>query len=216
MKGTPAYRIKGEDNIKSDIVQHGSVQAAFTVYDDLPTYKSGVYRHTSGSSVGGHSVTIIGWGTESGTPYWLVRNSWNTDWGDKGYFKIKRGNNECGIENQVSAGRYCEIQRKSCAGQVTGSVCATCDGDAYGQCADDGTCCEGSLCGGVCLGASQKCCNGKHITKNIFESCCTADSECRQGDKTCCDGVCCGPFDRCDATTKKTCVKGRPPFSGLV
>ncbi len=60
VKGTPAYRIKGEDNIKSDIMQHGSVQAAFTVYDDLPTYKSGVYHHTSGSSVGGHSVTIIG------------------------------------------------------------------------------------------------------------------------------------------------------------
>jgi cathepsin B len=29
--------------------------------------------------------------------YWLVANSWNEDWGEKGFFKIKRGSNECGI-----------------------------------------------------------------------------------------------------------------------
>jgi len=32
----------------------------------------------------GHAVKIIGWGVEKGTPYWLVANSWNTDWGDNG------------------------------------------------------------------------------------------------------------------------------------
>ena len=34
--------------------------------------------------LGGHAIRILGWGTENGTPYWLVANSWNTDWGDKG------------------------------------------------------------------------------------------------------------------------------------
>jgi len=46
----------------------------------------------------------MGWGTENGTPYWLVANSWNEDWGDKGTFKIRRGTNECGIESQIVAG----------------------------------------------------------------------------------------------------------------
>jgi len=34
--------------------------------------------------LGGHAIKILGWGTEDGTPYWLVANSWNPDWGDKG------------------------------------------------------------------------------------------------------------------------------------
>ncbi|KAH7944829.1 hypothetical protein HPB49_000815 [Dermacentor silvarum] len=44
------------------------------------------------------------WGTVNGVPYWVVANSWNQDWGDKGYFKILRGNDECGIEDDINAG----------------------------------------------------------------------------------------------------------------
>ena len=44
----------------------------------------GVYRHTSGSVLGGHAVKMIGYGVEGGTKYWLVANSWNSDWGEKG------------------------------------------------------------------------------------------------------------------------------------
>ncbi|GBO38451.1 Cathepsin B, partial [Araneus ventricosus] len=63
-----------------------------------------VYRHVTGQEIGLHAVRILGWGTESGTAYWLVANSWNTDWGDKGYFKILRGSDECGIEGSIVAG----------------------------------------------------------------------------------------------------------------
>lgn len=92
------------EKIATEIMTHGPVEAAFTVYADFPTYKSGVYHHTSGSALGGHAIKIVGWGVEAGTPYWLVANSWNEDWGDNGFFKIKRGNNECGIEGQIVAG----------------------------------------------------------------------------------------------------------------
>ena len=83
---------------------NGPIEVAFTVYEDFLTYKSGVYHHVSGSAKGGHAVKMMGWGVENGTPYWLIANSWNEDWGDKGYFKIRRGNNECGIEGQGVAG----------------------------------------------------------------------------------------------------------------
>ena len=67
--------------------------AAFTVYEDFVNYKSGVYKHVSGSALGGHAVKIIGWGED----HWLVMNSWNETWGDNGTFKIAFG--ECGIDN---------------------------------------------------------------------------------------------------------------------
>jgi hypothetical protein len=92
------------EKIQTEIMTHGPVEAAFTVYNDFLTYKSGVYQHKTGSALGGHAIKIVGWGVESGTPYWLVANSWNEDWGDKGFFKIKRGSNECGIEGQIVAG----------------------------------------------------------------------------------------------------------------
>ncbi|KAI6227400.1 Pept-C1 domain-containing protein [Aphelenchoides fujianensis] len=59
--------------------------------------------HKAGRFLGLHAVRVIGWGEEEGVPYWLVANSWNEDWGDKGYFKIKRGTNECGIESVADA-----------------------------------------------------------------------------------------------------------------
>jgi len=64
----------------------------------------GVYQHESGGELGGHAIRILGWGEENGTPYWLVANSWNYDWGDKGYFKILAGSDECGIESGVVGG----------------------------------------------------------------------------------------------------------------
>ncbi|XP_064596982.1 cathepsin B-like [Liolophura sinensis] len=103
--GTSAYSIKREvTQIQTEIMTNGPVEAAFTVYADFPNYKSGVYKHESGAALGGHAIKILGWGTENNTPYWLVANSWNSDWGDNGFFKILRGQDECGIESQVTAG----------------------------------------------------------------------------------------------------------------
>ena len=99
---TSSYNIRGVDKIKADIFQYGTVTAAFTVYEDFPTYKSGVYQHKSGKALGGHAIKLIGWGTENGIDYWLAVNSWNNTWGDKGTFKIDQS--ECGISDQVHAG----------------------------------------------------------------------------------------------------------------
>uniref|UniRef100_A0A8R1DZE2 Pept_C1 domain-containing protein n=1 Tax=Caenorhabditis japonica TaxID=281687 RepID=A0A8R1DZE2_CAEJA len=103
--GAKAYFISNRvDQIQAEILTNGPVQVGFTVYEDFYHYKSGVYKHTAGGPLGGHAVKIIGWGQENGTPYWLVANSWNTLWGEKGYFKIVRGTNDCGIEDAPMAG----------------------------------------------------------------------------------------------------------------
>lgn len=103
--GNKVYTVKSnEDQIKMEMLKNGPVQTAFTVYADFPNYKSGVYQHKTGSALGGHAVKMMGWGIEDGTPYWLVANSWNTDWGNEGFFRILRGSDECGIESSVVAG----------------------------------------------------------------------------------------------------------------
>ncbi|XP_025091465.1 cathepsin B-like [Pomacea canaliculata] len=102
--GTHTYSVSGEKEIMQELYTNGPVEAAFTVYSDFLQYKSGVYRHTSGSELGGHAVKILGYGVEDGDKYWLVANSWNADWGAQGFFKILRGNDECGIEDQIVAG----------------------------------------------------------------------------------------------------------------
>jgi len=103
--GASAYGVDSDpEQIKQEIMDHGPVEAAFSVFEDFLAYKSGVYQHTSGGMLGGHAVKVLGWGEEDGTQYWTVANSWNEDWGDKGYFKILRGSDECGIESGMCAG----------------------------------------------------------------------------------------------------------------
>lgn len=104
LKASKAYAVRGVSQIQTDLMTHGPMYVAFTVYGDFETYKSGVYKHTTGGFLGGHAVELVGWGTESGEDYWLIKNSWNEEWGDEGFFKIARGVNECGIEDSVSAG----------------------------------------------------------------------------------------------------------------
>jgi len=77
------------------------METGFDVYSDFMNYKSGVYKHTTGYLEGGHAVKILGWGTEGGVNYWICANSWNTSWGEQGYFRIAFG--ECGIDSAVYA-----------------------------------------------------------------------------------------------------------------
>jgi cathepsin B len=100
-----SYSVNGDEGeIMAEIYKNGSVEAAFTVFEDFLSYKSGVYQHLTGEELGGHAVKIIGWGVENGTKYWQVVNSWNEGWGDNGTFKILKGQSECGIEDGIVAG----------------------------------------------------------------------------------------------------------------
>jgi len=64
-------------------------------------YNGGVLK-TCGSSID-HAVQATGYGTQSGTPVWNVRNSWGADWGEQGYIWLERGKNLCEIATIVTA-----------------------------------------------------------------------------------------------------------------
>jgi len=48
-------------------------------------------------------VQIVGYDLTGPVPYWIVRNTWGTSWGENGYVRIKFGSNMCGISNEVAA-----------------------------------------------------------------------------------------------------------------
>lgn len=87
-----------------ELVENGPFEIAISVYEDFLTYKSGVYFQQTGSFLGGHAIRILGYGEEDGVKYWLCANSWNEEWGDQGYIKIRRGTDECGIESEGVGG----------------------------------------------------------------------------------------------------------------
>jgi C1A family cysteine protease len=69
------------------------------------SYKSGVMSASSCSATSlNHGVLAVGYDTSSGTPYYKVKNSWGTSWGDKGYIKIgiTEGAGVCGIQKGAS------------------------------------------------------------------------------------------------------------------
>jgi len=67
-------------------------------------YKEGVYYEPQCSSKAlNHAVLTVGYGTESGIPFYWVKNSWSTGWGDGGYIKMSRNrNNNCGIATDAT------------------------------------------------------------------------------------------------------------------
>ena len=69
------------------------------------TYASGVYddEKCAGTQLN-HAVTMVGYGAEQGEEYWIVKDSWGTNWGDAGYIKIaiKPGAGIAGVQSNVT------------------------------------------------------------------------------------------------------------------
>ncbi|XP_027364351.1 low-temperature-induced cysteine proteinase-like [Abrus precatorius] len=141
-------------------------------------YQSGVFTGLCGTGLD-HGVVVVGYGTENGTDYWLVRNSWGPEWGEDGYIRVERNvletnTGKCGIAMEpsypIKNGANPPNPGPSPPSPVTPStVC-----DEYYSCSPGTTCCCLFEFRGFCFGwgccpiESATCCDDK-------ASCCPPD-----------------------------------------
>eukprot|EP00300_Choanocystis_sp_HF-7_P033151 c45446_g1_i1.p1 GENE.c45446_g1_i1~~c45446_g1_i1.p1 ORF type:complete len:551 (+),score=128.79 c45446_g1_i1:41-1654(+) len=94
-------------------LQDGPLTVGFYASKDLIHYHSGVWHSTRGANIQqhngrraweetNHAVVIVGYGEEFGEKYWIAKNSWGSAWGEGGYFRIRRGTDEAGVESMAS------------------------------------------------------------------------------------------------------------------
>jgi len=86
---TPHSGLTQEQALMLEISRNGPVQTCFEYYANFNSFfkskPNGIYTTTSGKNLGGHCVEIIGWGVDGNEKYWLMTNTWGTDWAMDGY-----------------------------------------------------------------------------------------------------------------------------------
>ncbi len=78
-----------EDKMAQLVTQYGSVTTGIYASDDtFGNVGSKIFQGCS-TKEQNHAVTAVGFGVENGVPFWVVKNSWGTNWGNGGFFKIR-------------------------------------------------------------------------------------------------------------------------------
>ncbi|XP_009354165.2 low-temperature-induced cysteine proteinase [Pyrus x bretschneideri] len=133
---------------------------------DFQLYYSGVFTGRCGTDLD-HGVTVVGYGTDKGLDYWIVRNSWGESWGEKGYIRMQRNlgntaNGICGIAMEPSY-PIKNGQNPPNPGPSPPSPISVCD--EYYSCPESNTCCciyqIGNYCftWGCCPLEGATCCD---------------------------------------------------------
>jgi len=91
----------GESKIAPYLVSNGPVTIGINA-NPMQDYVRGIDDPNFCSVLNlNHAVLIVGYGTEAGTDYWLIKNSWGETWGESGYYRIVRGEDKCGLARDV-------------------------------------------------------------------------------------------------------------------
>jgi len=100
--GVTGYKdVHGESDLESAVAQTPVSVAIEADQMSFQLYSSGVMTASCGTQLD-HGVLAVGYGTDGSNAYWKVKNSWGASWGESGYIRMIKGQNQCGIGNQPS------------------------------------------------------------------------------------------------------------------
>merc|ERR1719327_1838246 len=108
-----------------EIYHNGPIVVSFEPAEDFMFYSDGIYKSApSGAKVSmisgnrempwqkvDHAVLAVGWGVENGQKYWRIQNSWGEDWGEDGFFRMVRDENDSGVESIPEAADVVEDEQ---------------------------------------------------------------------------------------------------------
>ncbi|KAH8618108.1 putative Papain family cysteine protease [Trypanosoma vivax] len=66
------------------------------------SYSGGVVTSCTSEALN-HGVLLVGYNDSSKPPYWIIKNSWSSSWGEKGYIRIEKGTNQCLVAQLASS-----------------------------------------------------------------------------------------------------------------
>lgn len=91
-----------EDGLKAALAKNGPLSVCVNA-ESWNSYSSGVLRGSCSGSYNSldHCVQLVGYDTTASTPYWIVKNSWGTSWGEDGHIWLPMGENSCGIADEA-------------------------------------------------------------------------------------------------------------------
>lgn len=94
--------IRGEAAMLQEIYQRGPIVCGISSNVNLHKYTGGILHDRTGATNLNHAVSITGFGEENGVKFWIIRNSWGSDWGESGFVRLIRGINNMGIESDCA------------------------------------------------------------------------------------------------------------------
>ena len=99
------YRsVSGAKEMKKELALYGPLGCGVSVTDKFEDYKGGIYEESKLFPMINHEISVVGYGVENGTEYWIGRNSWGTYWGEYGFFRIMMHKHNLAIESDCVAG----------------------------------------------------------------------------------------------------------------